>query len=256
MSAVAPQSCNPSFAQRSMIAENAALRRRLALYEQDMATSSAARFRASLTGRLPSLDNSDLIAQGQQWLVPVTVLRFTHDTIDAGLRFANKGSMYKLLDQLQRSELTAETLEPMDVVYHEGNLWSMSNRRLAVLLQYQALHRDRVVSARCVRRSTDWKNGKFYQSKTTNNGGLGIDAHASLGSVSGDSLHTTHNLPLFDPGLSAWKLLNEVLGRDDYQSQLARHPDLRLRFLKLRDSQNLPGTHSISVAGTMPSIAS
>ena len=237
-----------------MIAENAALRRRLALYEQDMATSAAARFRASLPGRLPSLDNSDLFPR--QWLVPVTVLRFTHDTIDAGLRFANKGSMYKLLDQLQRCEVTAEELEPMDVVWDGGNLWSMSNRRLAVLLQYQALHRDRAVSARCVRRSPDWKSGKFFKSKTTNNGGLGIDAHTSLGSVSGESLHTTHNLPLFDPGLSAWKLLIDVMGRDDYQSHLARHPDLRLKFLKLRDSQNLPGTHSISVAGTMRSIAS
>merc|ERR1712202_33447 len=88
--------------------------------------------------------------------------------------------MYKTFDDLQRGKLAPAGLEePLDVCLYEGELYSMSNRRLVVLLMYQALHLDRSIMAPCVLRDTVWKNNKFQRALTTRNNGLGIDAPKS-----------------------------------------------------------------------------
>ena len=62
--------------------------------------------------------------------VPVVLLRFTHDSIDARLHFRNQVSIYKAFDELQREVLTPQSLqEPLDVVLHNG---ALSNRGLSV----------------------------------------------------------------------------------------------------------------------------
>ena len=84
--------------------------------------------------------------------IPVSQLRFTHDTIDSRLHFQNQLSLFKFFDELQREAIKPEELEPLDVCVHHGCAFSISNRRLFVLRMYQAVHRDRIVHATCVLR--------------------------------------------------------------------------------------------------------
>ena len=59
-------------------------------------------------------------------------------------------SILKLVDQLHHGDKAASnTNQRMDVVQHRRHFVSLSNRRLAVMIMYQSLHRDRVVKVWC-----------------------------------------------------------------------------------------------------------
>ena len=107
--------------------------------------------------------------------MPVATIRFTHDTIYSRHAFKNGDSVFKLLDDLHRGHRQLQDLEPLDACYYEGKLWSMSNRRLVVLLWYQSMHRDKTILAPCHLRHPNWKNRKLSNAMTTNNEGLGIE---------------------------------------------------------------------------------
>ena len=88
----------------------------------------------------------------------------------------------KTFDGNQRGVTQPDDLrEPLDVSLHGGNYYSMSNRRLLVLLMYQAIRRDRAIEAPCVLRDQKWNGGKFKKADTTRNNGLGIDADGAQG---------------------------------------------------------------------------
>jgi hypothetical protein len=111
--------------------------------------------------------------QRDQLRVPVNQLRFTHDRIKS--RFGSGASIYETLEQLQLGKLHPFDLPPLDVCEHNGKWWSMSNRRLYVLLLYQAVRPDRVVYVMCTFRWKDWKKGKFLKKlSTTAAMGLGL----------------------------------------------------------------------------------
>ena len=94
--------------------------------------------------------------------VPVVALRFPHDSIASRLHFRNQQSIFKTSDELQRGTITAcELEEPLDVCVHDGNLYGMSNRRLFVLLMYQAVRHDWPVSAPYILRTKDWRSNAF-----------------------------------------------------------------------------------------------
>ena len=90
---------------------------------------------------------------------------------------------------------------------HDGNLYSMSNRRLFVLLMHQAVHRDWAVSAPCILRTKACRSNKFKKAVTTRSAGLGIDAQETRGLK--EALHNKR--PIFDTGWSAMSLLSGLL---------------------------------------------
>merc|ERR1712224_509859 len=119
----------------------------------------------------------------------------------------NQQSLFKLFDELQRKcKVPQDIGEPLDVCLHEGLLYSISNRRLFVLLMYQAVHREIPVKAQCILRSKEWANGKFGRALTSMNEGLGVDSHP--GSLQ-EALH--HSRPIFDSARAANELLEELL---------------------------------------------
>jgi hypothetical protein len=169
--------------------------------------------------------------------IPVYLLRFTHDTIDSRLHFRNQSSIYKTFDDLQRNKMAPSDLdEPLDVCYDDGKLWSISNRRLMVLLMYQSLHRDRVVEAKCHIRDISWANYKFRKALTTKNKGLGIDPHSEPGTLN-NALHSKR--PLFDAGTTANTLLTELLTGSEYEFVLS--------VIRLRDSQTHSDAQSLTL---------
>ena len=54
----------------------------------------------------------------------------------------------------------------------DGKLWSLNNRRLAVLKMYQGLSQDQTVWATCILRPPSHQ--KFAHAKTTQNDGLSV----------------------------------------------------------------------------------
>ena len=52
-------------------------------------------------------------------------------------------SVYETVDGLWRGATTEHEITPPDVVYYNGKLFSLSNRRLAALKMYQALYKKR-----------------------------------------------------------------------------------------------------------------
>eukprot|EP00928_Gymnodinium_smaydae_P074630 TRINITY_DN57660_c0_g1_i1.p1 TRINITY_DN57660_c0_g1~~TRINITY_DN57660_c0_g1_i1.p1 ORF type:complete len:642 (-),score=77.46 TRINITY_DN57660_c0_g1_i1:117-2042(-) len=178
--------------------------------------------------------------ENEQIQVPVMALRFTHNTIDSRLHFRNQHSMFKTFDELQREVLAPDELaEPLDICLHEGKLYSMSNRRLFVLLMYQAVHRNRVVSAPCILRRTSWNSGKFWKALTTDNDGLAIDAYKTVGLQ--QALHLRR--PLFDSGSSAMSLLVELLTGSQYE--------WLLNHVRLRDSLHQADGHSLTLTDSV-----
>lgn len=96
--------------------------------------------------------------------------------------------MFKLVDQLQHGiKQPVDISEPLQVALFDGKMYSLSNRRLAALMMYQALHRDVMVKASCIICNFDTE--KFEQRYSTQNQGLGI------GTNKADSEHFGH--PLF-----------------------------------------------------------
>ena len=120
-------------------------------------------------GRLNALERED----GSTCRVPVTQFRFTHGQVKT--KFRDGSSIYETLRQLDEGELQPSDLPALDVCEYDGKLWSLSNRRLRVLLMYQAIRRDRLVYATCTLRSLLWKKEKFVHAFDTLNDGLGID---------------------------------------------------------------------------------
>ena len=90
--------------------------------------------------------------------VPVPCLRWSHDDINEHMMFGHHGeeadSIYKLFDQLQRGEKTADDIaEPLDIVDFRGAderrvFYSLSNRRIMALSMYQSLHRVSLLGRR------------------------------------------------------------------------------------------------------------
>ena len=98
---------------------------------------------------------------GAEATVPVQVLRWTHDTLNAQLAFGTDHehadeSIFKLFEQLFRGRLTPldiTTEDPLPVFLHRGpdnhlGLYSRRNRRLAAFLMYQALRREELLMVR------------------------------------------------------------------------------------------------------------
>lgn len=82
--------------------------------------------------------------------------------------------------------------EPLSVCKHEGEYYSVSNRRLTVLLMHQALLRDKVILAECV---LEAPNMKFFSALTTATRGLSIELHAVRDDEMDEALH--FHRPLF-----------------------------------------------------------
>ena len=88
--------------------------------------------------------------------------------------FGDGESIFKLVDQLERGDKTPGDINKhLDVVQYQGNFLSLSNRRLAALMMYQSLHRNRVVKAWCRMCSSDTE--EFETKYNTANQGLGVD---------------------------------------------------------------------------------
>ena len=115
-----------------------------------------------------------------EW-IPVPLLRWTHSGIDSQMIFAHDAregrSVYETTNQLWRGEITTRDITPLEAVYYDGKLWSLSNRRLAALKMYQALSHD-VIWVRCVLRNEQCQ--KFDRASTTLNDGLGISPNSEL----------------------------------------------------------------------------
>ena len=102
-------------------------------------------------------------SEARSTLLPVSAIRFTHDTIDGRATFmhdengqdkhvGDRTSIYQTLDELWRGRVKPEDLPPLEVVLCDGKLWSMNNRRLADL-KFQALSQHETVRVTCILRS-------------------------------------------------------------------------------------------------------
>ena len=88
--------------------------------------------------------------------------------------FGEGESIFKLVDQLERGEKNPGDINRhLDVAQYDGGFRSLSNRRLAALMMYQSLHRDRPVKAWCRVCSNDTE--EFESKNTTTTRGLGIN---------------------------------------------------------------------------------
>ena len=121
--------------------------------------------------------------------VPVNELKFTHSDIDSRMAFKDGKSMYMTLDQLERRIISPRDLPPLDICLHEGEYYSISNRRLTVLKWYAATQEDKNVMAPCIVRTKKWRNNKFKKALTSKCGGEGIRPKQSKGFKN----HATHN---------------------------------------------------------------
>ena len=115
-----------------------------------------------------------VIEWGDVKWIPVMCLRWTHSGIDSRMQFKSGSSIWHdLVMPLWRWGWTwFNAIEAMDVVLDEyGDLWSLSNRRLAAFRMLQALNAE-TVWVRC--RVLPPGSYKFFSAKTTRNGGMGI----------------------------------------------------------------------------------
>ena len=109
-------------------------------------------------------------------------IRWSHDTVDSRACFAHDAhagqSMYKLLDQVWRGVKRVSDFEPMDVVRHEGKIYTLRNRRHTVFSMLQRACRDILVMmpVRLYDRGDyKWVEDKFTSTFTTRSrDGLGI----------------------------------------------------------------------------------
>lgn len=159
-----------------------------------------------------SLTTSSQLAEGMRVDIPVALLRFTHDSINSRLHFRNQTSVFKTFCELQQSSVAGCPLsvirEPLDVCIDNGLIYSLSNRRLFVLLMHQAVHRDFDVRAPCIVRSREWNHWKLQRALTTENDGLGVLVHQHGADIK-EALH--HGRPIFDSGKTAHAILSELL---------------------------------------------
>jgi len=107
--------------------------------------------------------------------VPVSSVLFTHDCI-AG-QFGDGKTFPPLIEGLQKGEINSlcHDFLVLNAVEVDGKLYSLDNRRLYCLKEYQKLQKDQVVSVRLkVTRNTDPAIAMFLQKLTTNNGGYSV----------------------------------------------------------------------------------
>ena len=121
--------------------------------------------------------------------VPVNELKFTHSDIDSRMAFKDGTSLYMTLDHLERRKISPRNLPPLDICLHEGKYYSISNRRLKVLIWYASTQEDKNVMAPCIVRTKKWRNNKFQKALTSKCGGEGIRPKQSKGFKN----HATHN---------------------------------------------------------------
>jgi ankyrin repeat protein len=136
----------------------------------------------------PTCTTYPALAEAEEWLrrhqepipifqrleIPVLCLRWTQASINRKMMFGDGESIFKLVDQLERgAKNPCDINKHLDVVQYEGDFISLSNRRLAALMMYQSLHRDRLVKASCRVCSNDTE--EFESKNTTTSQSLGID---------------------------------------------------------------------------------
>ena len=120
------------------------------------------------------VNHAGSIPIGQHLEIPVLCLRWTQDKINSKMMFCDDESVFKLVDQLLRgTRAPSDIREPLDVAYYNGQLRSLSNRRLTALMMYQALHRDRTVRVWCRICNSDTE--RFERANDTTTEGLGIE---------------------------------------------------------------------------------
>jgi hypothetical protein len=105
--------------------------------------------------------------------LPVSQLRWTQDTIHSKMQFSDERSLYQTLDQLLRDARATVNLFRLELVVHDGSLYSLDNRRLTVLKMYQACTGAEVF-VNCV--ITDASRDFWRKLKTRNKGqAIGLD---------------------------------------------------------------------------------
>jgi len=171
--------------------------------------------------------NYPAAAEAEEWLcshqgtiplmqrleIPVLCLRWTQANINRNMMFGEGESIFKLVDQLERgNKKPGDINKHLDVVQYQGNFLSLSNRRLAALMMYQSLHRDRVVKAWCRICSSDTE--EFETKYKTENQGLGIDV------CNGESQH--FGASLFQRGEFVIHELDDLAGRHSDDTELAK----------------------------------
>ena len=110
----------------------------------------------------------------QRLEIPVLCLRWSQASINRKMVFGDGESIFKLVDQLERGDKTPGDINKhLNVVQYQGHFVSLSNRRLAALMMYQSLHRDRIVKAWCRICSSDTE--EFETKYKTANHGLGVN---------------------------------------------------------------------------------
>jgi len=180
--------------------------------QQDLACRSAADGLGTRAATLATECIRDLLAKdhaaGKLVMVPVLALRWTHDEVNRNMTFKRafdrggargEASVYALVRDLLATwhprrdvSLTApEDLdEPLDVCVFDGQLWSLSNRRLAALMMFQSLVPQKVVRAQG--RLCSAFSWRFYGAWQTTTAGLAVAPFR------GESLHL--GAPLFGAG--------------------------------------------------------
>ena len=99
-----------------------------------------------------------------QRLTPL--IRFTQDSIKA--EFKNgKGSLQSTIQGLRNGTISPDVFPPIRIVSHEGQLWTLDNRRLYVFQQAGLKIKTKIVFMK------DVKN-EFKDKFTTKNGGYTI----------------------------------------------------------------------------------
>lgn len=107
--------------------------------------------------------------------LPLWQLRFTHDTIKP--RFRDGRSLEELIEQLKRGEhnLKRAWFLELDVVLVNKKYYSLSNRRLHCLKEYQRWSENTVFVKAKVTKIVDPVICKFFSSLTTQNGGTSVE---------------------------------------------------------------------------------
>jgi hypothetical protein len=160
-------------------------------------------------------------------LLPVSAIRFTHDTVDGRAIFLHdeagqskplddRHSIYQTLDQLWRGCVKPEDLPALEVVLCDGKLWSLSNRRLADLKMLQMLQQQQTVWVACVLRPPS--HPKFRWAKTTDTDGLSIRL-----SCIGDNIPFHMGAPAFNQAAQATNGLKRLV---------RKHPEVDSSFLR------------------------
>eukprot|EP00931_Biecheleriopsis_adriatica_P056233 TRINITY_DN33314_c0_g1_i1.p1 TRINITY_DN33314_c0_g1~~TRINITY_DN33314_c0_g1_i1.p1 ORF type:complete len:2803 (+),score=449.95 TRINITY_DN33314_c0_g1_i1:36-8444(+) len=125
------------------------------------------------------------LGSGRPLSIPVLCLRWMQGGIHGQMIFTSGRrkdcSIYEFLHELLSGRESIAALGPLEVVLDGGSLYCLSNRRLSVLICFQAMQRHKVVRAECcVYAPGDSQVSDRYKGKDTSShlgDGLGIQLH-------------------------------------------------------------------------------